>query len=515
MRSLWKITSLSGIFLLVVMLFSSGLISSLHVKAFTDTYPYRGSNQMGSGDVWGFAQRNCTSYVAWMMNRDNGITDINANRYFFSGMRGPNGSIGSFGNASDWAGVARSIGFLVDNNPRVGDIAQYNPNEGGAYQWGHVAYVESVNGDNTVNVSEYNWNGGDGNFNQRYNVTASNYIHIKSNTNISDYNGDGIPDLWITKKFNYANIYTPGSLSVVNGGNTSSLLLNNASTIAPLGFPDRSNDIIANFNGSYAYALADYNGDGVPDLWIIKKNGYSGNVEVHILDGATRNKFLIQTKTPIKSSDSKNFAFVVGDYNRDGIPDLWAIKTSNTGTNSTEIHVLSGKDFNTYILETGTILENASTNFSFVVGDYNNDGFLDLWAIKRVGLSGATEIHVLDGKSNFKAYNLETRTALSITPDNNWGFMAGDYNKDGKLDLIVIKKNGSRGKTEMHVLNGNNFTQWLAQYETGLNSIGDDYAIAGSDRQCLVSGNSCADLPPCTISPGVCGILGGSVKASL
>lgn len=88
--------------------------------------------------------------------------------------------IGSFwGNASSWAASARAAGYLVDQNPTVGAIAQWNAYAGGSYGWGHVGIVESVNGDGTVTISEMNYAGALGRVTTRTVPVSnvSNYIH--------------------------------------------------------------------------------------------------------------------------------------------------------------------------------------------------------------------------------------------------------------------------------------------------------------------------------------------------
>lgn len=54
------------------------------------------------------------------------------------------------GNASSWVASAAARGFATGSAPQAGAIGQ---------QGNHVVYVESVNGDGTVTVSEMNWNG--------------------------------------------------------------------------------------------------------------------------------------------------------------------------------------------------------------------------------------------------------------------------------------------------------------------------------------------------------------------
>lgn len=59
-----------------------------------------------------------------------------------------------WGDAKHWAGQASAAGFKVDNQPEKGAILQ---TVAGAY--GHVAYVENVNSDGSLLVSEMNWIG--------------------------------------------------------------------------------------------------------------------------------------------------------------------------------------------------------------------------------------------------------------------------------------------------------------------------------------------------------------------
>lgn len=57
-------------------------------------------------------------------------------------------------NANRWDDLARANGILVDNSPSPGAIFQ---TDSGWY--GHVGYVESLNGDGSINVSERNYRG--------------------------------------------------------------------------------------------------------------------------------------------------------------------------------------------------------------------------------------------------------------------------------------------------------------------------------------------------------------------
>lgn len=127
-------------------------------------YPYKNSPK-GQVDKWSFYTRNCTSYSAYRASQQVGN--------FHNNMKGPNGKTGSFGNAHNWDNNAKAIGYGVSTTPRQGAIIVWESYKGGSGAAGHVAYVESVNPNNTFNISEYNWNYGDGNYNTRSNMKVA------------------------------------------------------------------------------------------------------------------------------------------------------------------------------------------------------------------------------------------------------------------------------------------------------------------------------------------------------
>jgi len=123
-------------------------------------------------DTWRFYNRECTSFVAWRLTNLNGATN------FTNFMKGPNGKVGHFGNANEWVANAKTIGYTVNDTPKVGAVA-VEKNVGGL---GHIAWVSAVNG-SQVQIEEYNkWNGKvfDGAYHKRTAAkSAFTYIHIK------------------------------------------------------------------------------------------------------------------------------------------------------------------------------------------------------------------------------------------------------------------------------------------------------------------------------------------------
>ncbi|MGO1415657.1 MAG: CHAP domain-containing protein, partial [Streptococcus thermophilus] len=69
----------------------------------------------------------------------------------------------NWGNAKDWIDSAQAAGHSVGTTPVAGAIAVW-PNDGGGY--GHVAYVTSASGANSIQVMESNYAG---------NMSISNY----------------------------------------------------------------------------------------------------------------------------------------------------------------------------------------------------------------------------------------------------------------------------------------------------------------------------------------------------
>jgi surface antigen len=115
---------------------------------------------------WGMgAGHNCTNYVAWKL--------------ISNGVGRPN--IG-LGDAGQWAESAVANGVNVDRVPAVGSVAQWDAYASNVGMYGHVAYVERVNDDGTILISEDAWRpnnmGGPLTFKIVDAATVSNFIHF-------------------------------------------------------------------------------------------------------------------------------------------------------------------------------------------------------------------------------------------------------------------------------------------------------------------------------------------------
>ncbi|MEU7137145.1 VCBS repeat-containing protein [Streptomyces sp. NPDC046261] len=260
-------------------------------------------------------------------------------------------------------------------------------------------------------------------------------------TATADWDRDGRPDLVAVKK------------SRTGTNSTEVHVLSGASNFQR--FVLQTGTALHETDGTFSFALTDWDRDGRPDLVAIKKNQTGTNsTEVHILSGASNYKrFILQTGTALHETDD-TFDFATTDWDRDGRPDLVAIKKNQTGTNSTEVHILSGaSNYKRFILQTGTALHETDDTFDFATTDWDRDGRPDLVAIKKNQTgTNSTEVHILSGASNFQRFTLQTGTALHET-DGTFEFSAADWNRDGRPDLVAVKKSRTgTNSTEVHVL---------------------------------------------------------------
>lgn len=126
------------------------------VDCWVDANAYSHGGVGGNGtDLLGYGCRQCVSYTAWKVLQR---TDY-APRYW--------------GNANMWPNSARNAGFSTGSTPRPNSVGVIS-----AGFYGHVVWVEAVNGDGTVDISQYNYfNAGGpgwGNY-SRMRVPASTY----------------------------------------------------------------------------------------------------------------------------------------------------------------------------------------------------------------------------------------------------------------------------------------------------------------------------------------------------
>lgn len=101
-------------------------------------YPsvYANAPQDSMIDRWGMYNRECVSYTAWKVYQTFGFMP-----YW-----------GGHGNANEWPGNARAAGIPTGYTPKRHSVAIWNVG-----YYGHAMWVEAVNGDGSIWVSQYNY----------------------------------------------------------------------------------------------------------------------------------------------------------------------------------------------------------------------------------------------------------------------------------------------------------------------------------------------------------------------
>ena len=287
------------------------------------------------------------------------------------------------------------------------------------------------------------------------NAADRNYSHVEE----SDFDGDGDVDL-------YAGSYDQASSTYKHY-----LLRNDMGR-----FTDITKEAGLNHSGrEYDAAFADYDNDGFLDLYIVKEGGdilyrntakdvfedvtkkakvgnkaggikplffdldHDGDLDLFILRSSTnllyRNNgdgtFLEQAeKMRISGGDVISNDAAFGDFDEDDDIDLFV--ANENGSNVLFSNQRQGifKD----ITESAGLKSDGGSG-AVAVGDYNNDGFLDLFITSDNGGD-----YKLFRNLNNGSFELEENTAkmfISLKPVKGYDTRFLDYDNDGFLDLVV------------------------------------------------------------------------------
>lgn len=188
------------------------------------------------------------------------------------------------------------------------------------------------------------------------------------------------------------------------------------------------------------------------DLALIKtSNTASGNVEVHIASGSSG----YQTRTIETATifgDETDGSWSLLDFDGDGILDLVFIKTSNTGTRTVEVHVASGASkYQTHIFDGGSDFA-PETDGVWSLAPYSNGPDLCFIRTSNTG-TNTVEVHVSSRQSKYQTRILDTGSDFGEETDGFWSLI--DFNRDGKVDLVFIKtQNTGTGTIEIHIASG-------------------------------------------------------------
>jgi len=186
----------------------------------------------------------------------------------------------------------------------------------------------------------------------------------------------------------------------------------------------------AAFEGfSMGTGWADYDNDGLPDLFTANGGGDKGVLFRNIGHSGFHDVFV----PPFDTMEPTSSAVAWADYDNDGNIDLF-VGHSAPARSALYRNIGNGR----FISITNSMLtEEISPIVGAVWGDYDNDGWIDLFVANR-GTPNALYRNL--GEGRFEAVS-DALLASHPTPSN--GAAWGDYDNDGFLDLAVANWDGA------------------------------------------------------------------------
>lgn len=213
------------------------------------------------------------------------------------------------------------------------------------------------------------------------------------------------------------------------------------------------NDISPSVSSSWG----DYNNDGLVDVYVAN-NGVINNNFFYKNDGT--GNFTKITSLNITTDTTKSFSTSWGDYNNDGFPDLF-VAADGSRNNALYRNNRDGSFTN----ETSSVIALDQYSVMGNWADYDNDGFLDLFVSR------------WQNQNNLLYHNNGNGTFTKVTTGNivndhgnSFGCAWADYDNDGDMDLIVANINNENNFLYRNNAVTENSNKWINVKCVGITS---------------------------------------------
>ncbi|MDZ4700520.1 MAG: FG-GAP-like repeat-containing protein [Rhodothermales bacterium] len=257
-------------------------------------------------------------------------------------------------------------------------------------------------------------NRGDGTFADITVASGIDTTLIVGTAAFGDYDGDGRLDLFVATRDSYDRLYR-------NTGENGPLFEDVAGEVNVLGFPQSI---------AMQATWTDYDQDGMLDLFAV----HDGNLVSRLYrqtNGHPRFQHQIGTTGLAVSRSAMGVAW--GDYDNDGWDDVYV-------TNIAEANLFRNRGDGTF--EDVTAASGAGRNgmaWGTVFADFDNDGDLDLFAGNTFGYDASPAMLYENEGGIFTDRAAAAGAALRV---NVFGVATGDFDQDGRIDLVVANEGG-------------------------------------------------------------------------
>jgi enediyne biosynthesis protein E4 len=289
-------------------------------------------------------------------------------------------------------------------------------------------------------------NNGDGSFTFESALAPSLGATYSETGSWGDYNNDGFLDLYVCNSFNNLR----NQLFQNNGDGTFTLITTGA--------------IVTDQNYSRNADWIDFDNDGNLDLYITNEENQN-NV---LYKGSSDGTFTKVTGLNIVSDGGNSTSSNWEDIDNDGDFDLFV---ANYNNQNNFLYLNNGDG--TFTKVTGeNVVTDGGSSFGSSFGDIDNDGDLDFIVTNAfVNASQVNFFYLNNGDGTF------TRDTSIVSTETGWSYGAafGDYDDDGYLDLFVAKCYQAAEDNSLFRNNGgsNNWIKFdLVGAESNLSAIG-------------------------------------------